>query len=207
MKKVKLIILFLLLSFTCFAQTLSTTIHFVVNTDRIIEDGNYLYYVNEIIPTIENNSQNIECILFIGSASPEGNKDINIKLAEKRANKAYSYMSNFVPASKILKTNNYALFLEKTHLREDDYTKLRATYVEVIFKEKQRDVVYIEKHDTLYKETVYNYYKETVVNTTHNKPIISIYNDLLSDLLFRVNVGSEIYFNKLSFFIEGSFSN
>ena len=202
-----------------YSHNLSTIIEFVINTDNIIQNQNYNYYINEIIPSIERNKENIESILLIGSASPEGNYYSNLTLANKRADKIYSYISKIIPKEKIIKNNDYNLFLQKTNLDESYYPRLRATYLEVCFikdnKETQKDTVCIEKKDTVYiekKDTVYNN-----TNITNNyyfqqkekvgKPILGIYNNLLSDLILRPNIGFELYFSKMSFFIEGSFSN
>lgn len=196
--------------------TISTTIEFTINTDNIIQNTNYHNYINKIVPIIKENKDNIDYILLIGSASPEGNYNANIKLANKRADKIYSYISDIISSSKIIKNNNYDLFLMKTGFDESDYTKLRATYIEIHFlkninninqPKKIIDTVYIEKRDTVYYTTQiennYYYYKEKELG----KPVFAVYNDLTSDLLFRVNIGTEVYFNKMSFFIEGSFSN
>jgi hypothetical protein len=196
--------------------TISTTIEFTINTDNIIQNTNYHNYINKIVPIIEENKDNIDYILLIGSASPEGNYNANIKLANKRADKIYSYISNIVASSKIIKNNNYDLFLMKTGFDESDYTKLRATYIEIHFLKQikdinypiKKDTVYIEKKDTVYYNTTIenNYY--IYQNKEQNyKPIFGIYNDIPSDLLLRANIGFELYFNQMSFFIEGSFSN
>ena len=203
--------------------TISTTIEFTINTDNIIQNTNYHNYVNKIVPIIEENKDNIDYILLIGSASPEGNYNANIKLANKRADKIYSYISNIVASSKIIKNNNYDLFLMKTGLDESDYTKLRATYIEIHFiKEaeninsptktdtvyiEKKDTVHIEKKDTVHYTTIENNYYVYQHKEENEKPIIGIYNDIPSDLLLRLNIGFELYFNQMSFFIEGSFSN
>ena len=198
-----------------YSYTLSNTIEFVINTDNIIQNSNYNYYINEIIPTIEKNKDNIENILLIGSASPEGNYYANIKLANKRADKIYSYISNLIPRNKIIVNNNYSLFLSKTGYDESDWQKLRATYIEIHIKENedkvkevfQKDTIYIR--DTLIREVVNNYYyyeSEKIFTDFHTNPVFSVYNDLTSDLLLRANIGAEFYFSKMSFFIEGSFS-
>ena len=202
---------------TDYSYNISTTIEFSINTDNIIQNSNYQYYVNEVIPYIFENKDNIDRILLIGSASPEGNYNANIKLANKRADKIYSYISNIVPSYKIIKNNDYNLFLEKTGLDESDYRKLRATYIEVYInrnidnsESSQKDTVYVRDTVTVLKETLNNYYyyeTEKIINDNHNRSVFAVYNDLTSDLLFRVNLGTEVYFNKMSFFIEGSFSN
>lgn len=200
----------LLIPVYCYAQNLSTTINFVVNTSRIIEDANYVYYTETIIPNIIRNRTNIDRILIIGSASPEGNYENNIRLAESRAEVICSYISSIVSNEKIVKSNDYELFLARSGLDERDYRKLRATYIEVILSESKeiavKDTVYIR--DTIYRDNIHNYYVEkTITNINHTKPVFAVYNDLLSDLAFRANIGAEVYFGKMSFFVEGSFSD
>lgn len=184
--------------------TISTTIEFSINTDNIIQNTNYYNYVNKIIPIIKENKDNIDYILLIGSASPEGNYNANIKLANKRADKIYSYISTIVTRDKIIVTNDYHLFLQKTGYDESDYRKLRATYVGVSFKYPKQK----EKVDTLYVEKVVEKIDTLFINKKKNTQLIfSIYNNILGDLLMRPNVGFEFYFNQFSFFLEGSFSN
>ena len=189
---------------------LHTTIEFNVNTDNIIHNQSYDYYINTIIPEIRSKKDYIESIRLIGSASPEGNKERNIILSNNRANKIYSYISDIVPYNKIIINNNYSLFLKRTGFDESDYKKLRATYIEVIFKESvqtnQIDTIYIEntiERIVEKKDTVY------LNNEIENKDklVFSLYNNLIGDLLIRPNIGIEFYFNKFSFFIEGSFSD
>ena len=199
---------------------MSATIQFVVNTDRIIENENYDYYINSIIPEISKNSDNVESIFLIGSASPEGSAAGNVRLSERRAEKIYSHITNLVPKYKVIKSNDYRLFLSKTLLDESDYTKLRATYLEVYFNgheptpETKIDTVYVGSKDTLQIEKHFSTHTETVKETVKYEKqacdstlVMSIYNDLSGDLLKRINIGTEIYFHKFSFFIDGYFSN
>ncbi len=191
-------------------NTISSTVEFVVSTDTFVENSNFKNFVDNIVPFINSNSDEIEKILLVGSASPEGSVNLNIYLANKRADKIYSYIRDYVPKNKIIINNDYSLFLEKTGLNEDDYHKLRATYIEIHMKSKQqcevqRDTIYIR--DTVKQINNYYYNTESNVNGVHGKPVISVYNDLLSDMMFRLNIGTEIYFHKMSFFVEGSFSN
>lgn len=206
-------------------EVVTLTIEFKVNTDEFIRNENYYTYIKNIVPTIQSKKMLISQILLIGSASPEGNVANNIRLANKRADKIFSYISNIVPKEKIIVSNNYGWFLMKTGLDESDYTKLRATYVEIhYFKQEdeeppkpevkpdippQRDTIYCR--DTVHYQTVNNifntYNNSTVTNNgLHAEPVFAVYNDLLSDLLLRANVGAEVYFSKMSFFVEGSFS-
>ena len=156
-----------------------------------------------VIPEIIKNRSDIESVLLIGSASPEGNYDRNVVLSKKRANKIYSYISKFVPKNKIIKDNNYSLFLNKTGLTEIDYQKLRATYIEVRFTNKSIvDTVYVtnEKINTV-TDTVFvkNLNKE-------ERLVLSLSNDVVSDLLINPNIDLELYFAKMSLFIDGMFN-
>ena len=188
------------------------TVEFVVNTDEVVKNGNYYRFINETLPFLRKNAKDVESVILIGSASPEGRYNHNVYLADIRAEKIYSFMRGFIPRTKLIIDNDYRLFLRKTGLDDSDYTKLRATYIEVkLTKEKQvptvvTDTVYIEKRDTIYKDVVKEVYKPVNCCET-GKPVFAVYNDLLGDLLFRANIGAEVYFNKLSFFVEGSFSN
>ena len=195
---------------------LTVSIEFVVNTNTIIQNQGYEYYINTIIPDLKRNINDLDRILLIGSASPEGNKQGNIRLANIRADKIYSYIKSFVPKSKIIINNDYSLFLYKTGLDESDWTKLRATYVEIIYKEKSKEVK--PKVDTIYekeviRDTVYinNVIEKTdtiyVSKKNEDKLIFSIYNSLSEDLLIRPNIGVEFYFHQMSWFIDGSFSS
>lgn len=202
----KLLLLFMLFVTQLTYGQVSTTIQFKVNTTTIIENENYEYFKNSVIPEIIN--KDVEKVLIIGAASPEGNYEKNLKLAEKRAEKIYSHISSIVPRNKIIVNNDYSLFLNKTGLDETDYTKLRASYIEIFLKPRekiQKDTVYVR--DTVYQNNIYNYYYTEIQKDIHNKPVFSVYNDLLYDLLFRLNIGTEVYFKKMSFFIEGSFSD
>ena len=131
----------------------------------------------------------------------------------------------------MIKDNNYKLFLSKTGLDESDYTKLRATYVEIHFyipeEAKTRvdtvtNTIYKNVVDTVYRDridTVYNNVVDTVFVEREAQPksgintpcpntdiVISIYNDLAGDLLKRGNVGAEVYFSRHSFFLDGYFT-
>lgn len=219
MKKYALIlVLFLCTLFGGYAQDRDTvdvckhsTVEFVINTDTFIHNDNYDNFIFTTVPFIINNSHNIENILLIGSASPEGHADHNIKLANRRADKIYSYISDYIPRDKVIINNDYDLFLSKTGLDERDYRKLRATYIEIHYKHiitTRVDTLRLTTRDTVRFETVNNYYIENkTVESIHNKPVFAVYNDLLGNLLFRVNIGVETYLKTWSIFTEGSFSD
>ena len=226
-KVIFVLAIFLLSSFSVASQgkdseVMSFTIEFRVNTDQIIKNDNYYSYITNIVPAIRSKKALVDRILLIGSASPEGNTQNNIRLADMRADKIYSYISNIVPREKIVKNNDYTLFLKKTGLDESDYQKLRATYVEIHFHRPEpeeppkkpepakpepprKDTVVNQVINNVYN-TYNNYNTTTYTNGIHNKPVFAIYNDLLSDMLLRANIGTEVYFNRMSFFVEGSFS-
>lgn len=208
-KKHITILLFFLYSAFGFCQnadyaSLSTTIEFVVNTDNIIRNENYYYYVDSILPEITRNKENIYHVLLVGSASPEGNSDNNLRLSKRRADKVYSFISSMVPEAKVEINNNYDLFLAKTKVNERDYPKLRATYVEISYytKPKSTETVYVNtvRTDTVFIE------KEVKVKKPKKELTLSLYNDIVGDLIIRRNIGLELYFKQMSYFVEGSFS-
>lgn len=207
MKFLKHIFILLLIFLSCgvYAQDkiLYTTVEFIVNTDNIIYNEGYERYINTIIPEIKNNLSNLDKILIIGSASPEGSKVNNIELINKRADKIYSYISGYISRDKIEINNNYDLFLLKTKANKNDYPRLRAAYIEVVFKNTEEvKTIFIEKHDTVYVNQV-----DTLsIKEEEDKLVLSVYNSLSEDLLKRANIGVEFYFNQMSFFIDGSFS-
>ena len=187
-------------------ELITGTIQFQINTDTIIKDSDYSRYINEIVPEIKRRSEEVESISLIGSASPEGNKKRNVELANLRANKIYSYISEVVPKEKIIVNSDHSLFLDKTGYDEfTEYRKLRATYIEVRFKEVVKDIV--KSSPGL---IVNNYYSFVNIEQNDKNPgrlALSIYNSITEDLLARPNIGIEIYFKHMSFFLDGSFSN
>ena len=209
MKKCLLILIILFgVLFSGYSQ-IKTTVEFVVNTDKVVYNSNYDTFINEIVSYTKYNSDNIEQILIIGSASPEGNIKRNMYLANLRANKICSYLFDYIDLDKIIINNDYKLFLEKTNLTEKDYSKLRATYIEIQLKnnknDKEPDIIC--KDVDIQLDTIY--IRDTVYTDKQQKRniVFSVYNDLLSDLIKRKNIGLECYFRKSSLFIEGSFSN
>ena len=185
-----------------------STVEFIINSDEFVMNEKYDVFVNETIPYIYDNVDNIESILLIGCASPEGDPKNNERLATKRAEKIRSYLFPVIPKNKIIKNNDYDVFLQKTGLTDENYERLRATYIEVVLKPAPVDTFRVVVRDTVRYETVNNYYVvNNVVESTHGKPKISTYNDLLSDVVFRANIGVELYFKKASLFLESSFSN
>ena len=190
------------------SQGIRSTVEFVVNTDTFIHNDDYDYFTEVLVPYVNTHSDEIETILLIGSASPEGNVDNNIWLANKRADKIYSYIKRYIPRDKITIDNDYSLFLDKTGLDESDYGMLRATYIEVRLKQYEQlgpqiDTVYVEKVINKY-DTIY---VETPVRPNKDKLVMSLYNNLVEDFVHCQNLGVEVYFNnQTSWFMEGSFS-
>ena len=137
--------------------SINTTIEFVVNSDVIVKNEAYYKFIQETLPFLQEKSDEIENIVLIGSASPEGKQLNNIHLANMRAEKLRSIVFVFLPDVKIIVNNDYSLFLAKTGFDETDYPKLRATYFEakLVKKEKPsivRDTIYISKTDTVFKQ-------------------------------------------------------
>ena len=222
MKKYLIVVflLFFSLPIPISSQELITgTIQFQINTDTIIKDSDYNRYINEIVPEIKRRSEEVESISLIGSASPEGNKKRNVELANLRANKIYSYISEVVPKEKITVNSDHGLFLNKTGYDEfTDYTKLRATYIEVKFKDTGEGIAPAESASgsTTNNYYTYNIYignekdnpsQRTSIGRTNNDQLaLSVYNSVTEDLLVRPNIGIEVYFSNMSFFLDGSFS-
>lgn len=176
------------------------TIEFVVNTDRVIKNDNYVNFMNNVVPFVREHADQIDSIYFIGSASPEGNKNHNIYLANIRAAKIYSFISDYIQRSKIVVNNDYDLFLSKTGLNEDDWGKLRAAYIEIHMKpedvqaEPKPDTVYIKEffRDTVYVcrpciDTIYIEKEPRVI------PILAVKTNLVTDLLAAPNIQAELY--------------
>lgn len=217
MKKCILTILLLIFSQFLFSQDniYNSTVEFIINTDKFIENENYKSFIGNTLPFIANNKKEIESILIIGNASPEGNKKANEVLANKRSNKVFLEISKFIQKDKIFINNDYQLFLSKTGLNERDYLPLRAVYIEIKMKPVELDVgnkidtVYIEKN-IVYRDAVIKYnevVRNNVASKSCNKLILSLNNNLATDLLKTYGVGIEFYMNKWSLFIEGNFAN
>ena len=185
-----MLILLFLNGFCLIGQNkLSTTVEFVVNTDNIIPNEKYSYYMDVILPVIKQND--VESILLVGSASPEGNKERNKYLAKIRAEKIYSYFKDVIPENKIEVVNNYDLFLQKTGFTEKDYKKLRATYIEVYTTPKPiRDTIHT-------RDTIYHYEVYTLLDTIYLKPkiipILAVKTNLASDITTTLNAQAELY--------------
>lgn len=198
------------------AVPLPTTVEFEKNTNEFVHNEKYTNYITNIVPFIKENSDRIDKILLVGSASPEGNKDKNMVLANRRADRIYSFISDIIAKDKVAVNNDYELFLSKTGLGEEDFARLRATYIEIHLKPEaeekpmepeerviiKTDTVYVAQSDTVYVEKIVE-----VVKANEAKFVFSLYNDVISDLTARYNIGIEMYCGKTSIFAEGSFSN
>ena len=143
-KLICIILIFLSCVLSSYAQDsnnciISSTVEFVVNTNDFIHNENYDKFITETIHFINKNSEDIENILLIGCASPEGNKNWNKHLANIRADKIKLFLKGVIPNYKIEVINDYNLFLQKTGLDESDYRKLRATYIEIHLKKPKTD--------------------------------------------------------------------
>lgn len=200
MKKLLITLLLLGSTFVGFSQqrdtTVTATLHFVVNTDRVVENDAYDHFVNVFIPYLESRRDDIGYAIITGSASPEGHYQKNIKLAEQRAARLKTYLN--IPNERIV-----SRIIEHKSSDVDLYPRLRAATVEVYLFKHQVDTIY-EKDIEVVRDTIY---AEPTTKPKPRKLVLSIYNDLISDLLFRQNIGLEFYFSNSSFFIEGSFSS
>lgn len=202
-KLICIILIFLSCVLSSYAQDsnnciISSTVEFVVNTNDFIHNENYDKFITETIHFINKNSEDIENILLIGCASPEGNKNWNKYLANIRADKIKLFLKGVIPNYKIEVINDYNLFLEKTGLDESDYRKLRATYIEIHLKKPkivtQTDTIYIKEtfRDTIYisesfRDTIYIKQKPDII------PILAIKTNVVSDILATPNVQAELY--------------
>lgn len=210
MRKI-LITIFLFFSCLINAQEkISTTVHFVVDTDTIIEnDEGYRELKDIILPYVSENKDRVEKVILSGSASPEGNIRRNRFLANIRCDKIYKYFSKIVSKDIIEINNDYNFFLYKTNGYNKNYREQRATYIEVLLKEdiKQIDTVYVnnvyEKIDTVYLPKV-----KAKKKIEHGKFFVSLKTDLLQDVLLRPSIGIDLnsgWFG-LTFFADCSFS-
>lgn len=195
MKRLILTLIFTLtFLFSGFAQN---TVQFEVNTNTFIYNNNYTNFIENVIPNVQQNADNIDRILIVGSASPEGNKAWNKHLANIRADKIKSFLKEFIPYYKIDVSTDYNLFLEKTRLDESDYVKLRAVYIEVHLKNPmppQIDTIYIKEtiRDTVYiTETI----RDTIYIKEHPKiiPILAVKTNIAADAIITPNIQGELY--------------
>ncbi len=200
MKKLFLIILILFINVVSLhsqnTDTISSTVEFIVNTDEFVQNEKYDHFINTTVPYVNENADQIDNILLIGSASPEGKKEWNKHLSNIRANKIHTYFSESVPRKKINIINDYNLFLEKTGYDEKDWNKLRATYVEIHMKKSPEpitlfDTIYIKEMDTIYQccstDTIYIKQKPEII------PILAVKTNLAADLIAMPNVQAELY--------------
>ena len=166
------------------------TIEFVVNTNRVIQNEKYFSFIENVVPFVKEYGDRVKSITIVGSASPEGNKAHNIYLANIRADKIFSFISDYIPKSKIVVINDYDLFLEKTGLTEDDYPRLRAAYFEIEVWPKivceDPEPVYIK--DTLYiTDTLYIEKEPRII------PIVAFKTNLALDAILAPNIQAEVY--------------
>lgn len=228
MKKLLFTILFIFFTINLFPQGydyVSASIKFVVNTDKIIENQEYNKFKTQVIPYLRENIDKIQEIRLIGSASPEGNKENNRNLSIRRATRIKNDYLYFLPQDKVnvyYLNDDYSIlsdFGKKTYgITENDYHDLRAVYLDVIFYEKKEEEKVVQKIDTVevekivYKERIdtVTVYKDKIITkdpNLHDRLVFSLYNNITSDLLKTTNLGFEVYFAKMSYFLEGEFSN
>jgi len=195
MKKLIVFLLLFLAPLSVYSQTLSGTVEFYVNTDTMIKNEDYYRYLNEIVPKIKEDVDKIDHISLIGSASPEGNKKRNIYLANIRADKIYSYISDLVPKDKIIINNDYELFLSKTGCERIDYEKQRGAYIEVYFKKPDIPSHPVKKDTVFIRDTIRYYKIDTVWLKVKPKqfPILAIKTNVASDAILTPNIQAELY--------------
>lgn len=236
MKKILLILISAFFTFNLFSQNydyVSAEIKFVVNTDRVIENAEYSKFRAQVIPYLRTNIDKIQEVRLIGSASPEGNKENNRNLSIRRASRIKNDYLYFLPKDKVniyYLNDDYSIlsdFGKKVYgITENDYQELRAVYLDVVFKKdelepeekvvqkndtvKVEKIVYKERVDTVYKERVDTVYKDKVIKfdpNKHDRLAFSLYNSITTDLMKTGNLGFEVYFENMSYFLEGEFSD
>ena len=192
------IILFFV-SYAAYGQTMAKRdtvligrIEFVVNTITVVDNEQYRHFVDEMLPFMKENKDRIIKTMVIGSASPEGNKQRNLFLADNRAKRAIQYLKGVVDEKNIEVVNNDALFVHISKCKEENYVARRGAYIEVwvrgenirtvtdTLRLEQIDTVYI--HDTLYIEKPYK-----------KIPILAVKTNLVADALITPNVQAELY--------------
>ena len=230
MKKILLVLFSVLFAINLFSQNydydyVSAEIKFVVNTDRVIENIEYNKFRAKIIPYLKANIDKIQEVRLIGSASPEGNKENNRNLSIRRASRIKNDYLYFLPEDKVniyYLNDDYSIlsdFGKKVYgITENDYQELRAVYLDVIFKrnELKPEEKVVQKNDTvkvekvIYEERVDTVYKDKVImsdTNKHDKLVFSLYNSITTDLMKTGNLGFEVYFANMSYFLEGEFSD
>jgi hypothetical protein len=208
MKRFSLTLLLLFSVSFGFAQprdtTVKATLEFVVNTDHIIHNDYYNIFTREVIPYLQANKESISFALIEGSASPEGRPEMNLKLAEMRANCLKTYLADVIPEDKI-----FSKIIKVPQSEVAQYPKLRSAKVEVHLLLPKVDTVYkdtlIERVDTVFIEPSAPPLEPSTTQSS-DRLVISISNDLIGDFAERANIGLDIYFHTMSFFVEGSFS-
>lgn len=130
MKRFILSLLLLFTVFCGFAQprdtTVQATVEFVVNTDRVVDNDLYIIFTREVIPYLYQNKENISFALIEGSASPEGRPEINLKLAQMRADYLKGCLSDIIPEDRIF---SKIVTISKSDVSE--YPRLRSARISV----------------------------------------------------------------------------
>lgn len=179
----------------CTFFTHGQTIEFVVNTDSIIQNESFNYFTTSVLPYVSEHREEVAYVLITGSASPEGNRQRNIELATKRAEKLESFLKDIVPKERIV-----SQIVETPQADRENYPKLRSASIDIHYI--KRDTVYEEK--VIYKEIV----KTDTIIQEFKKPelVFSLYNDLLEDLLLLPNIGVDVRIKNYSIFIDAAYS-
>ena len=122
LKKYIITIAMLLTAVLTNAQDVSTdsvlyaNIKFEVNTDRILPNDFGLQHLQTVVmPYVSEHLQDIDSIVIIGTASPDGPYERNRQLAQMRCQRIWKEFMTYVSSS-----------LVRTYTVSEDYAKLKA---------------------------------------------------------------------------------
>ena len=217
MKKFSILLLFLVLFVTngqAFIQrdtVISTVVYFPKNSHSPFLNDNYYKFTQQMVPYLRENKECVKNVLFLGSASPEGNPVANEKLSNSRAYEMYSYVSEFIPLEKITVRNDNVLFKEKTTGNiEPTYEQLRATYIEISLSKTKAEPEPV-KHDTVYVEYETKVTDTVYVNNCAGHHLKLNVNgaftaDLLQTMLLHPKVGLELGIGNVLAFSDAGIS-
>lgn len=187
--------------------TLVGRLEFVVNTANVIENEEYRYFVDTLLPAIKNNKERVTNVIVVGSASPEGRKDRNLYLEKIRAQKACSYLKDVIEDDKVFVMNSSEVFLYTSKCKEEDWDARRGTFVKVWFKGEI--IKEVEHKDTvLIRDTVYHTQIDTIYleKPLRRIPILGVKTNLLSDVIAAPNVQAELYTHLKGVSLEFSYT-
>ena len=149
-----------------------------------------------MLPYVLEHSLEVNYVLIIGSASPEGNSRRNSELATQRANKIQSFLKDYIPKERII-----TQVIEPPETDAKNYPKLRSASIEININPNK---------DTIYKKTIIENIKVDSIIIASQKEehtlVFSLYNNVLSDLLLIPNIGVDVRIKQFSLFIDASYS-